>query len=76
MENIMRLHSLIERGNTGSSLEIADLLGISKRTVQAYLSDLKMYGADIEYDKIQKTYYYKNGFVMEFHLKFFIKNNH
>lgn len=73
LENLLYLHNLIKKERTGDSSFLAEKLHVSKRTIQMYLNNLRMYGAEILYDKNGNTYYYTNGFEMEFHLKFTVK---
>ena len=66
IEKIEMLHRLIRSEHTGNSLELSVRLGIAQRTVQAYLQELRDYGADISFDSIRRTYIYKNKFDLKF----------
>ena len=64
--NKMRsLKYYIERENTGSADELADKLGVSRRTVFYYLDILRDEGYTIQYSRYRKTYYYENPSVSE-----------
>lgn len=52
------LINLIEIENTGTAQELAVKLGISRRTVSEYLSDLKSEGYMIKYDRQRRTFYF------------------
>lgn len=69
LDNIQRLHDLIQLSSTGSSLEISVKLNIPKRTIQRYINELREMGADIVYDESRKSYFFRN----EFHLEFVFK---
>ena len=50
----------IKAGKTGSRDEFAKSLGLSKSQLYYYLDFLKEKGAEIEYCRKSRTYYYKN----------------
>lgn len=63
---IKRIHSLIQRKGTGSPLDLAKRLSISRASVHRYLNELKNLGADIVYCKLRQSYYYKEPFDLNF----------
>lgn len=68
IRRIDRIDQLIRLQATGSPKELADKLGISKRTVYEYIEEMKLLGAPIKYDKYVRSYVYrkKGGFTMCF----------
>lgn len=55
---IERLDSLIRREHTGTANEFAHKLGVSERTLQNHLQQLRELGIDVIYDHYKKTYKY------------------
>ena len=55
---IRQIDSLIRHEHTGTAEEFAEKLGISERTLQNYLQQLREIGVDIAYDYYNKTYKY------------------
>ena len=53
-----RLAYLVKRGHTGTVKDLSEKLQISPRTVTNDLDQLRDWGAEIEYCKIRKSYYY------------------
>ncbi|MBL6449910.1 HTH domain-containing protein [Fulvivirga sp. 29W222] len=58
IEKIERLDSQIRHGSTGNAEELAQKLGISKRSVFNYLKWMKDRGAPITFSRIRKSYIY------------------
>ena len=54
-----RVDSLIRRKATGSASELANRLGISRRSVYDIINIMKMMDAPIVYDNIRKTFVYE-----------------
>ena len=65
------IHERILKGKTGGAKVFAENIGLPVTTFRHRLDALRSLGAEIEFDRIQNTYYYENGF--EFHFK--IKHN-
>lgn len=61
-----RLDSLIRRKGTGNYQALASRLGVSPRNIYYLLDTLKDLGAEIEYCKIRKSYYYLNEVELNF----------
>lgn len=57
MERFKKIRRLIEAQKTGTPEELAESLGISRRTVFEDLSELRDEGLDIAYSRKKKTYY-------------------
>lgn len=62
LRKLFYLAELLEQGNTGTACVLAKRLVVSRRTVFRYLDELRLYGADIDYCQIKKTYFLKNYF--------------
>lgn len=65
IERIRNLHFMIKNEYSGTPTEFARSLGLSKRQLYNVLNEIKSLGADIGYNKVKGTYYYKNGFDIE-----------
>ncbi|OAV43229.1 HTH domain-containing protein [Lewinella sp. 4G2] len=61
-QRLLRLHKLISRGATGSPVELARKMGVSRATIFRMLAMLKDSGAPIAYCKNQQRYYYESPF--------------
>lgn len=55
---IERLEQLIRLKATGTPDQLAERLGVSRRTVFNLIENLRQMGKDIKYDAHRKTYYY------------------
>lgn len=64
IERINWVYRLIRMERTGSLGELASLLRVSERTVNNYLEELRLMGAEIKFSRRQNTYYFKNKFVL------------
>ena len=53
-----RMQNLIFSEKTGSAVEFATRIGLSRRMLFNYLDDLRDMGLIIEYCRKRKTYYY------------------
>lgn len=62
LKRIRRLHHLICRKATGTAVELATRLNISRASVHRYLNDLRNLGAEICYCSVRKSYYYVEPF--------------
>jgi len=52
------LDSLLQQECTGTATEFAERIGVSERTLQNHLQQLREMGIEIVYDKYRKTYKY------------------
>lgn len=52
------LDSLLQQESTGTATEFAERIGVSERTLQNHLQQLREMGIEIIYDKYKKTYKY------------------
>lgn len=55
---LVTLDSLLQQESTGTANELAKKLGVSERTLQNQLQQLREMGIEIVYDKYRKTYKY------------------
>lgn len=69
MENLIELHQLIKIEMTGTSAQLAEKMRLTRRCIQFYLNDLRLYGAVIGFNKARNSYYYINDFNIEFSIK-------
>ena len=61
--HLKRIDSLIRRKATGTPLELAEKLGVSKASLYRHLSDLKItYNAPLKYHKEKKCFIYDGPF--------------
>lgn len=65
LDLLKKLHWLIEARATGSPGEVSRMLGVSDRTVRLYIEKMRAMGADIEYCRRQRTYYYSKPVVLK-----------
>jgi len=62
INRLKAIDQLIKLKATGSPKELADKLGISERQIYKYISDLKVLGSKIQFDKFCNSYtYLTNG---------------
>ena len=61
IERINRVYRLIRMERTGS---LASLLRVSRRTINNYLEELRLMGAEIRFSRRRNTYYFGNNFVL------------
>ncbi|MBW9280317.1 HTH domain-containing protein [Bacteroides fragilis] len=64
IERINRAYRLIRMERTGSRDELAAKLRVSRRTINYYLEELRLMGAEIEFSRRRNTYYFANKFVL------------
>lgn len=69
IDRIRDLHRLILLEHTGTPQDLAKHFHLSLRQLHYTLDELKDMGAEIRYDRIRKTYYYKRTFNMEITFK-------
>ena len=66
---LMRIHSLINRKGTGTPIEFASRLNVSRATLFRLLKDLReAFSAPINYSKTKQSYYYEKDY--QFHVSF------
>lgn len=53
------IDALIQKEETGTPEDLAQKIGLSKRTIYYYLDLMKKLGAPIAYNILTKSYYYK-----------------
>lgn len=59
IKRIQAIDRLIQRKGTGTSEELAEKIGVSRRTVIEYINIMREAGAPIYFCKIKKSYCYK-----------------
>lgn len=62
---LKRLDLLIRRKATGTPMQLARRLGVSRASVFRYLNELKSVGAPIQYCKVRQSYFYEYHFELE-----------
>ena len=68
-ERLQWIDQLIRMKATGSPQELADKLGVSKRTIYEYIQALKDLGAPVYYCKASGSYLYKENGRFEINFK-------
>jgi predicted DNA-binding transcriptional regulator YafY len=59
IKRFQTIDRLIQRKATGTSEQLAEKLGVSKRTIIEFINVMKELGAPIYFCKIKKSYCYK-----------------
>lgn len=62
---LRRLDYFIQRKVSGTPMEIANRLGVSRSSLFRYLDELRNFGAEISYCRDRQCYYYKEPFQLE-----------
>lgn len=65
LNRLQQLDQLIRQQRTGNANQLALKLEISRRQVYNLLEELKMFGLDIEYDKVIDSYIYSKGITIK-----------
>lgn len=68
LREMHEVHRRILKGRTGGQNQFAAIMHMHPTTLQRRLEGLRAMGADIVYDRIANTYYYRNNFDFEFHI--------
>lgn len=61
IETYQRIVKLIRQKKTGNSFEFAKKIGISRSHLFNYLTELRLMGFEIHYDKSLQSYYQTNN---------------
>jgi len=69
LERLQRIDQLIRLKATGTPRELANKLGVSKRTVYEYIQTLKDMDAPICYCKVSRSYVYEEPGRFEINFK-------
>lgn len=69
LKRIQKIHELILSGKTGTPDELARYLNISRRQLYYTLDELRNLGAEISFNRNQKTFCYINGFQLNLSLE-------
>ena len=59
IEKVERIDRHIREGSTGKAEDLAEKIGVSKRSVFNYIRWMKKRGAPIIYSRIQRSYIYR-----------------
>jgi hypothetical protein len=62
LERIEMIHKLVDQERTGTPVEFARRLGISRTRLYEIMDDLKLEGAPIAYSRTCRTFYYEEPF--------------
>ena len=63
IERIKAIHYFIEKENTGSSIEFAKRVGISRSLLMEHVKELReTFHAPIEFCRVRQSFYYKKPF--------------
>lgn len=59
IKRLQYIDTLIRENKTGNAEELAEVVGVSSRTIYKYLHIMKKLGAPIAFNALSKTYYYE-----------------
>jgi predicted DNA-binding transcriptional regulator YafY len=62
LDRIGKMHKLVQRRRTGTPVEFAQQLGVSRTSLYELLDELRSRGAPIVYSKSTKTFYYSQPY--------------
>src|SRR5689334_13566429 len=62
IDRLKKMDDLIRRKGTGTSIEFAEKLNISRSVLMENLSEIRSLGAQIKYCMYAQSYYYENEF--------------
>ena len=65
LDRINRMHRMLVRQHTGTPLEFACQLGVSRTTLYEMIDELKSRGAPISYSKSLCTFFYTEPFEID-----------
>jgi predicted DNA-binding transcriptional regulator YafY len=70
IKRLQYIDNLIREHKTGNAEELAEVVGVSVRTVYKYLDIMKKFGAPIAFNALSRTYYYEmeGSFVCAFRM--------
>lgn len=66
IDRLKKLDLLLRNEVTGTSAELANKLGVSRRTIFDYIDILKSKGAEIKFSRSKKTFYYQSKYTLNF----------
>ena len=69
IQQMMFIHEHIKKRKTGSYRELGARLNMSKSNIARIFETLRGCGAEIEFDTLLNSYYYKNTFDIELTIK-------
>lgn len=65
LERLQRLHELIAAEKTGTPCHLAQLFGVSKRSLFMLIEQLRDMKAKVSFCRTRNTYYYKDNFELQ-----------
>jgi biotin operon repressor len=65
LERISRMHKLVSRQLTGTPVEFAEQLGVSRTSLYELIDELRSRGAPIAYSKSARTFFYRQPYEIE-----------
>lgn len=68
-DNLTKLCKILQRGETGSMKNIAQIMNMDRSTVAIYIKELREMGAEIVFDKKQNSYYFNRPFEFKVQIK-------
>lgn len=69
IQQLRKIHLMIQKRRTGTPDEFASVLCVSRRKMYYLIDVLRSFGAEIVYSRTNHTFYYKKGFELEISLK-------
>jgi predicted DNA-binding transcriptional regulator YafY len=70
IERIEKIDKLIQENKTGGPDEFAGQMGISRRQLYNYLDELRSFGIDIQYSRLNHSFHYSNNKRLRINLNF------
>jgi len=61
-DNMISILNMLDRGKKISRESIADVLGVTTKSVERYIKTLRVAGFSISYDRTKKSYVFEEGF--------------
>ncbi|WP_139785142.1 HTH domain-containing protein [Parabacteroides sp. Marseille-P3160] len=65
LDRLKRIHRLIQNRETGNPCKFAERLHLSRRQLYNVLEELKSFGAEIRYSRMEESFFYENDFQIE-----------
>lgn len=75
LDRLQKLHDLIDQECTGTPLELAEKMDLSRRAIFVLLEQLKDFGAEINYSRKNKTYHYCEDFELRINISVSVISN-
>ena len=65
IDRLQLLHNLIESEHTGTPVELAKSLQISRRQLYNLLDEFSLFGGEVKYNRKKKTFYFSHPLVFK-----------